>query len=351
MPYTAFPGQGGNSAHAQPYRHYVPSGLPSPHQSYMGNFPTSPMGGNLPNFWQGPAPLFDMRSATGNGPSSQPMIRTISHAHPMQSATEQTASSRYSSSPNSANHDTNLAPPHSATGAAQHPSGSTYSMISMGHDPSDHRHVNPSIFNSQPMSRSTSGASEAAGEINTRLLTPHYDYRESPNTHEVELRKVSDSLGGRVPSGRYYQHTLSPHPEYPNEFAPAPAYTDHNGNLGDGSAIFGAHPQPDMGYLGSNTPRNWGNDFALSAERVETKPDITFAETDYERERAQQIMSNKKLLAEIGLGGGPTVGIGFLHRSSFPAESSVARANPRSQWCRYHSQTSGVDSHEKTGPL
>ena len=160
------------------------------------------------------------------------------------------------------------------------------------------------------MSRSTSGASEAANDINGRLLTPHLDYRpgDSPlNPHEAELRKVSDSLG-RISSGRYYPHTLSPQLELQG---------GHHA-LGGG---FGAHPQPDMSaYMNQNMPRGWGNDYALSAERGAMKAEMNIhGETDYERERAQQIMSNRKLLEDVGLGAdGNTVS---FHHATLPNSS------------------------------
>jgi hypothetical protein len=54
-------------------------------------------------------------------------------------------------------------------------------------------------------------------------------------------------------------------------------------------------------YHAGNGQRFWSNDFAM--DRVDTKPVIQMGgETDYERERAQQIMSNRKLLEDVGLG-------------------------------------------------
>ena len=257
--------------HPQPYRPYQPSALalPSPlsQPNYMNNYPTTTP--SIP-FYPSTAPIYDSRG-------SHPMIRTISHAHPMGSATDHTVSSRYSSSPTVPND----APP----------TASIYPMHSM-HAPSfafqeaESRHINPALFNQNgyPMSRSTSGASDAAPELGTRLLTPHYEYRnDNLSPGEQELRKVSDSLG-RVSNNRFYPQAFSP------------SYDVQNQGLG-----LGAHPQPDGLYFG----RGYANDhFAVSAERGDSKPDIsTFhGDTEYERERAAQIMSNKKLLDDVGLG-------------------------------------------------
>jgi hypothetical protein len=41
----------------------------------------------------------------------------------------------------------------------------------------------------------------------------------------------------------------------------------------------------------------------MSSERGDVKPEMIHADTDYERERALQIMNNKKLLDDVGLGG------------------------------------------------
>jgi hypothetical protein len=147
----------------------------------------------------------------------------------------------------------------------------------------EERHVNPAIFNSSyPMSRSTSGASDAAGDT-TRLLTPHYDHRHDHLSTEQELRKVSDSLGRS--SSRFYQGAMG-------------GYDTHGLQLGP-------HPQPDGFYYGRSSA---GEHFTLSAERGDSKTFIPIeAETDYERERAQQMEQNKRLLEEVGLGGGTSV--------------------------------------------
>ena len=256
-PMSAYPG-----SHAQTFKIFTPTNLslPLPHQSFASNYPsTAPP---LP-YYPDSAPIWDARI------SSQPMIRTVSQGHPMHSATEHTASSRYSSSPHSATHD---APPPTAGGG--YPS------------------INPAVFNSSySMSRSTSGASDTV-EYNARLLTPHADYRPlglphtaySPQmSHDLELRKMSDSLG-RMPSSKFMPQSFA-------SFA-----FDHASHLGP-------HPQPDVGGGGM---RGWGNEFALSAERGgDTKVGIHVAEnTDYERAREEQIVHNKKLMEEMGLGHG-----------------------------------------------
>jgi len=256
VPFSAY-----QMAHAQPIKQFDNShlALSQQHTWFTGSaFPTAP----IMQYHAAPGQYFDIRG-------SQPMVRTISHRHPMYSATEQTASSRYSASPHSLTHD---APP-------------TAGFPSFNFSEPEQRHVDPTIFNSYSMSRSTSGASDMA-EVNTRLLTPSYE--PPAQSHEAELRKVSDSLGhlGRVPSGKYYGNSLSPHmgPMSPQ--------------IG-----FGPHPQPNMGMYVS-AARGWGSDFAMSAERG--KNDMPFqaqVDTDYERERAEQILNNKKLLEEMGLVG------------------------------------------------
>lgn len=138
------------------------------------------------------------------------------------------------------------------------------------------------------MSRSTSGATDGTEYGNPRLLTPGYEVPYGQT--ESDLRKVSDSLGGRFPSGRF-THTLSPHIEVASP----------------GMGGMEAHPQPDMGMYVS-AARGWGSDFALSAERGKEMGGFHgHDETDYERERAQQIMNNRKLLEDVGLGGGSPV--------------------------------------------
>ena len=132
------------------------------------------------------------------------------------------------------------------------------------------------------MSRSTSGASDAPHNVGHRLLTPHYEERHDRlNSSEQELRKVSDSLGRNRP---FYPGTFTPNIDL----------------LGHGFGL-GLHPQPEGDYFS----RGYSTEhFALSAERGETKPDIVglHGDTEYERERAAQIMNNKKLLENVGLG-------------------------------------------------
>lgn len=262
-PLSAYP-----SSHPQPFHQYQPSGLslplPPPHQGYMSGLPnTTPP---IP-IWSSNTPIFDSRH-------SHAMIRTISHGHPMTSATEHTISSRYSS-------------PHSATLPNDAPpSAGAYSIPppSFNFQDPEQRHINPALFNqnSYPMSRSTSGASDAPHNVGHRLLTPHYEERHDRlNSSEQELRKVSDSLGRNRP---FYSGTFTPNIDL----------------LGHGLGL-GVHPQPEGDYFS----RGYSTEhFALSAERGETKPDIVglHGDTEYERERAAQIMNNKKLLENVGLG-------------------------------------------------
>ncbi|ORY31273.1 hypothetical protein BCR39DRAFT_96852 [Naematelia encephala] len=257
-PLTAYPG-----AHSQPqYRFYQPNlSLPYP--------TTAPP---MPFYPTGPTPMYDPRGA-------QPMMRTISHAHPMNSATDHTESSRYSSSPHSAGAD---AP---ATASIAPPG---YPMFQMQGNEPRIGHINPALFNNSnnnyPMSRSTSGASDT-GDMNTRLLTPHYTYREELSPGAQDLRKVSDSLG-RMSASRFF----------PQNFTPS---ADLNGHaLG-----FAPHTQPDSMYLARGGYTNEAH-FALSAERGDIKPDATYGDNEYERERVKQIHANRRLLEEVGLGGG-----------------------------------------------
>ncbi|EIW70077.1 hypothetical protein TREMEDRAFT_29918 [Tremella mesenterica DSM 1558] len=255
-PLTAFPGGG----HSQPYKYQQPPGLslPLPNQGYMGGYP------NTAPLFPGSAPIYDARS--------QPMMRTISQAHPMNSASEH-MSSRYSASPHSATGNLN----HDSPPSASLPNGQFIPGLHVSHD---NRHVNPALFSgnmpgfSSSMSRSTSGASEVGPD--GRLLTPHYDAL-SPGEHE--LRKVSDSLGRNRP----YQHGY-----------PGFEFQHHGVNLGP-------HPQPDAVYYTRGYP---GDNYVMSDERG-MKPELaTIGETDYERERQVNIINNKKLLDDVGLGGG-----------------------------------------------
>ena len=118
--------------------------------------------------------------------------------------------------------------------------------------------------------------------------------------HDVEMRKMSDSLN-RMPSNRLYSQSFN---------------FDH----------VGPHPQPDMG-------RAWGNEFAMSAERGGQKLGGG-NDTDYERERQQQIINNKKLIEDMGLGGGggafgrsrSVTGGGVRDRSRTPIKKRLSSA-------------------------
>ncbi|ORX40946.1 hypothetical protein BD324DRAFT_612635 [Kockovaella imperatae] len=168
------------------------------------------------------------------------------------------------------------------------------------------------------MSRSTSGASDAQ-EYSTRLLTPHSEYRPlghgpdpySGLSHDIEMRKMSESLG-RMPSNRLF----------------TPAFTFEHVNQ------LGPHPQPAQPELNAGMARGWGAEFALSSERGDTKVGLNGGtETDYEREREQQIMTNKKLIEEMGLGGGSgafgrsrsVTGGGARERSKTPSKTPIKK--------------------------
>ena len=113
--------------------------------------------------------------------------------------------------------------------------------------------VNPSIFvpaYTQSMSRSTSGGSDAQDV--TRLLTPHYDPGREHLSPQVDMKRE----GGMTYWGRGAAHT--------SQFGEVGQYAQGHGQ------------------------------FALSAERG--------GETDYEREREAQIMSNRQLFQDVGLG-------------------------------------------------
>ncbi|OXG73918.1 hypothetical protein C348_01900 [Cryptococcus neoformans Gb118] len=225
----------------------------------------------LPFYPADPTPMYDSR-----GP--QQMIRTISHAHPMNSATEQTVSSRYSSSPHSAHeHLTDILP---ITGGGQpNPWGHPAFHIQT----EDDRSANPSMFGpggDYSMSRSTSGASDG-GHDTTRLLTPSLDYRSDRRSpHELDLRKVSDSLGDKK---HFSQVAFTPH------------FDLQSHSLG-----LDPHPQPENMFF---SDRGYSNtSFNLSSERGAGKDTGLAGETEYERERAEQIMNNRKLLEDVGLG-------------------------------------------------
>ncbi|KAL7420872.1 hypothetical protein Q5752_004826 [Cryptotrichosporon argae] len=205
-------------------------------------------------------PIYDTRV-------SVPMMRTISHTHGIHSATEHTASTRYSPSPQSAAFD-RLNPPPTATApgayALQQPGQQ------LNYADADRKHIDTSLlaFNGYNMARSVSGGSGSSAEVdsNGRLVTPSFDYRSTGYmTTEQELRKVSDNLG-RDP--RYNYHSYDP--------------------------ATGAHLQHGMGSYnrGYQQPEHFG--FVEHDDKVSTN-------TAYERERQAQIMQNRKLMGELGL--------------------------------------------------
>ncbi|WRT70762.1 uncharacterized protein IL334_007761 [Kwoniella shivajii] len=283
------------SAYPQAYRAYQPASmsLPTGGPYYQSVYPSTapPL-----SFYPNTTPIYDPRG-------SQPMIRTVSHAHPMNSATDATVSSRYSSSPHSATGPLNEVP---ATASGQqlnpyHALGFNPPSFNFNQNDPDSKHINPNIFQAQPsssysMSRSTSGASDMALET-TRLVTPAFEYRQdrlSPAAHD--LRKVSDTLGdgGR----KLWSSTLTP-----------------SFDLQPHSHQYSPHPQPDSIFFGD---RGYGNDqYTMSAERGDTKADIlAYGDTEYERERQAQIMDNKKLLEDVGLGNPGTFGFRAERNSS-----------------------------------
>jgi hypothetical protein len=151
---------------------------------------------------------------------------------------------------------------------------------------------------SYPMSRSTSGASGVSDNGTNemmgggRLLTPHYEYRDS---HD-ELRRVSDPAMG-ITRDRLY----------PASYAP-----NYQAQGGHGLGL-GAHPQPTEVYFRGNPYA----EYAMSSERGDVKPSLglmhgAHGDTEYERERQEQIMTNKRLLEEVGLGGGGGQGVSTL---------------------------------------
>ncbi|WWC72639.1 uncharacterized protein I206_106603 [Kwoniella pini CBS 10737] len=278
----------------QNYRSYLPASISLSGQNLVtGSYPsTAPP---VP-FYPSTTPVYDTRG-------SQPMIRTVSHAYPINSATDATVSSRYSSSPHSATGQL-LDLPSTASGQQTnpYPAGLGIQTPSFNFQGSeDSKHINPSIFQpsgSYSMSRSTSGASDFGPET-TRLVTPAFEYRHDRlSPAEQDLRKVSDSLGDHsVLNGRKLWSGSS-------AFTPSFDLQPHQIHLAP-------HPQPDSTFFGGARTNSYGNDhFTVSAERGgEQKPDLyamgfapTDADTEYERERQSQIMNNKKLLEDVGLG-------------------------------------------------
>ncbi|KAK4686147.1 hypothetical protein P7C73_g3984, partial [Tremellales sp. Uapishka_1] len=282
-PMSAYP-----SAHAQPYRPYQPTSLSLPPPQMYSGYPSS-----APPMPYYNTPLFDSR-----------MMRSVSHAHPLHSASDQTAS-RYSESPHSAGMQD--APP---TASQPYPPGPPY-----GYTHEDGRHgINTSLLSGggYAMSRSTSGGSDTPAEMNSRLLTPHYEgYPRNGDGYliptEQELRKVSDSLGGsRGSSGRFFPNSMGyDHPVPP-------------------------HPQPDHMFYNRGYPFDH---FAVSAERGDTKPDIALlqGDTPYERARNSNIEHNRKLLNDLGLEGQqPVGGLPTLIEARSAEAEQQARSRPSS---------------------
>lgn len=172
------------------------------------------------------------------------------------------------------------------------------------------RHISPSVFDrhsnppplmanndgNYPMSRSTSGASDA--EQTQRLLTPHYEYREQLSPAAADLRKVSDNVGGYMPryasSDRY---TPGP-PGYPQ---PAVQYW--------GRDAPGGHHHFDGGkYQQEQQQQQQQRQQQQQQQEQQQQHELPVVpENEYERERLEQISGNRKLLEDLGLGGGPTV--------------------------------------------
>jgi hypothetical protein len=296
-PVTAFPG------HFRPFTPSMTLPMPIPNTSAFNPYPP-PTAPPLLYFPNSSSPLYDAK----NG---QDMMRTYSHAHPMHSATDRTASTRYSPSPYSAG-----GLQHSPPSATVHHSSTNMSSIQpqptiqVSAD-QGRNHMNYSMYNSYdtnvnnpnnanyPMSRSTSGASASdAGNEMGRLLTPHYYDQGHLSPHD-DMRKLSDPMNNLG---------MSKNRLYPASYAPA-----YEANGGHGLGL-GAHPQPTETYWRSNHNHNqlqqqqqYGGvekHYALSSARGDVKPDLTMMneDTEYERERRQQISDNRRLMEDVGLG-------------------------------------------------
>ena len=241
-------------------------------------------------------PVFDARMALTPTVGSVPMIRTISHAHPMSSG-EMTmpGPTRYSPSSHHQGFDTPAtasmpiqpyAMPHPPNGGSRH-----------GVDPN-------SIFALpffQSMSRSTSGNSD--GQEMTRLMTPQYDpARDHLSPVDTKPRHSYDYEMQTQYWGRQHGAMPSQH----GQFAPQ-----------------GYHQQ-----------------YAMSAERGD--------ETDYERERETQIMNNRKLFEDVGLGPMQT---SVSHGQSFErlADSQYARSRNVTSATRKASSVFRKRMHEAPG--
>ncbi|WVQ86275.1 hypothetical protein IAT38_008443 [Cryptococcus sp. DSM 104549] len=310
QPYSAYP--------PAAYRHYPDNlALPLP-TGFPNNYPaTAPA---LPFYPTGPAQVYDPRGV------AQPMLRTVNHAHPMNSATEPPASSRYSSSPHSATGQL-LDTPATAAGAQPATGWGHPSFTIQGEDT---RMVSNPVFPgaSYSMSRSTSGASDAGAPDSTRLLTPQFEYRGdhhsrrgSPHAHEAELRKVSDSLND--PRGRIYSVNFTP-----------------SFDLQPHSLGLGPHPQPGDGGFnrGPGAGAGYtGAEFTVSSERGEKADLGLMQENEYERERQAQMMANKKLLEDVGLGG-PSFGFRGRNASSAGGGGNKSRKPSTPVKKRLHSE-------------
>ncbi|WWC65243.1 uncharacterized protein I303_107860 [Kwoniella dejecticola CBS 10117] len=278
----------------QAYRPYQPASMSVSNQAFLqGSYPGT---ASAVPFYPSTAPIYESRG-------SQPMIRTVSHAHPMNSATEATVSSRYSSSPHSAvEHLMDGPPTASGQQTNPYPAGLGLQTPSFSFQSSDDsKVVNPSIF--QPsgnysMSRSTSGASDFGPE-STRLVTPAFEYRQDRlSPAEQELRKVSDSLGDHS--------ALNGRKLWSGSSVFTPSF-----DLQPNQIHLAPHAQPENIFFGGSRGDPYGNDhFTMSAERGgEQKPDLyamgfasSEADTEYERARQSRIMNNKQLLENVGLG-------------------------------------------------
>lgn len=204
-----------------------------------------------------PSPYMPSPAYTSHLPSYQffpsahddKMGRTVSHAHPMESA-GYTASSRFSSSPHSAT-GIDMAPPSAGANYTWYASTPSFSLND------NDKHINPNML-SYPMSRSTSGAS-GVSDADQRLMTPHLEYSEHLSPGIQDVRKVSDS---HRPFSKY-------------ESAPYLAPP--------GAQVYA---QPGMAFWGRN----------------DNQAMAMIPENDYERARQEQISGNKKLLEDLGLG-------------------------------------------------
>lgn len=264
-----------HGAHQQPIRSFQPNlSIPSPHLNFGQPTSAPPLQGYM-NVYD-PRGLQELRS----------MQSTVSQAHPMNSATENTASSRWSSSPDS-HTGIQVGPPSATIQPQGYPMHhfqpqSNFNLGYSNHEEGQ-KHINPmQILPSQSMSRSTSGGSDQA-DMDGRLMTPveHQFYQSQISADNQDLRKVSDSLNRG-------------HGIFSSQFIP-------NFGLADHSLSIAPHPQPEGGaFFGRNGVFN--TDFAVSSERNDVKPEIAGQhETEYGRERAAQIAQNKETLVNLGL--------------------------------------------------